>query len=66
MQVKGKNYALPKAVNTDNMQYIFDTASQMIGLPGGNTWDEQAADYYFFDKVIQTILKDKKYENVCF
>lgn len=66
LRVGETNYAIPKAVNTANMEYMFDTASQMIGIPSQNTWDSSAEDYYFFDRVIQTILDGKEYKNVCF
>lgn len=43
----------------------------MIGIPQGNTYDSKAEDYYFFDRLVQTILEplqdtDKKFTNVCF
>ena len=50
--------------------YMFDTASQMISIPAGNTWDTNAEDYYFFDRVVQTVLEPlkksgKEFTNIC-
>ena len=67
-----KDYSIPKASGKkEPYEYIFDTASQMIGVPTGNTWDETSFDYYFFDKFIQTVLSplklvNKQYYNRCF
>jgi|688.fasta_scaffold2747778_1 hypothetical protein len=43
----------------------------MIGIPGGNTWDKTAEDFYFFDSFIQTVLAPLdsagiKWHNTCF
>jgi len=65
IKVKDQYLKIPKAVNTENYAYSFDTAYQMISIPQGNTWDSTAADYYLFDRIIQNILAGKKYKNVC-
>lgn len=66
ISVGGKNMGIPRNVNADNYGYIFDTASQMISVPGGNTYDSTQPDYYFYDRFVQTVLAGKKWTNTCF
>lgn len=71
IRVNEKDFNIPKFDRAQTYPYMFDTASQMISIPQGNTWDSTAEDYYFFDRLVQTILEplqliDKKFTNVCF
>jgi len=71
IRVNENDFNIPKFDRAQTYPYLFDTASQMISIPQGNTWDSTAEDYYFFDRLVQTILEplqliDKKFTNVCF
>jgi hypothetical protein len=71
MRVNDKDFFIPKFDRAQTYPYMFDTVSQMISIPQGNTWDSKAEDYYFFDRLVQTILEplqliDKKFTNLCF
>jgi hypothetical protein len=49
IQFNGKNYAIP---TLSNVPYIFDTASQMISIPAGDTYNPASSNYYTFDTII--------------